>query len=213
MYLSLVPGMHADWGGTRDILHLTSPDLLQWTYQSTLKLSSNRVIDACVLRLPDGRWRMWYNNENDHKSIYYAESPDLYTWTDCAKAVGDQAGEGPKVFYWQDRYWMITDVWHGLAVYSSQDAATWQRQPENILQAPGTGPDDLVMGNHADVVVNNGRAYVFYFTHPGRQGPDGGKDTYEQRRSSIQVVELQYVDGKLTCDRNQPTRIDLRPVG
>src|SRR5689334_2440260 len=63
MYLSFVPGMHTDWSGTRDIVHLTSSDLLKWKYESTLKLSSDRVIDACVARMPSGTWRMWYNNE------------------------------------------------------------------------------------------------------------------------------------------------------
>ena len=36
---------------------------------------------------------------------------------------------------------------------------------------------------------------------------DANKDTYEQRRSSIQVVELELKDGWLTCDRDKPTRI------
>jgi uncharacterized protein with FMN-binding domain len=60
------------------------------------------------------------------------------------------------------------------------------------------------------VVVNGGRAYVFYFTHPGRR-PDAPKTDTEQRRSSIQVVELKYKDGQLTCDRNEPTHIRLTP--
>jgi uncharacterized protein (TIGR00730 family) len=37
---------------------------------------------------------MWYNNERDRKSIYYADSPDLDTWQDKGKAVDDQGGEG-----------------------------------------------------------------------------------------------------------------------
>jgi hypothetical protein len=67
------------------------------------------------------------------------------------------------------------------------------------------------MGGHADVVVSGERAYLFYFTHPGRQGADAMKDTYEQRRSSIQVVELHYRDGVLEADRNHPTFIALKP--
>ena len=48
-------------------------------------------------------WRMYYNNEVDGKSIYYADSPDLYRWTYSGKkAVGDKAGEGPKCF-WVER--------------------------------------------------------------------------------------------------------------
>ena len=69
MYLTYVPGIFRDWNHHRQILHLTSRNLIDWEYQSTLSLSSDRVIDACVIRLGDGRWRMWYNNERDGKSM------------------------------------------------------------------------------------------------------------------------------------------------
>lgn len=213
MYLTFVPGIFADWSHPRDILHLTSKDLLNWKYESTLKLSSNRVIDACVMRLPDGMWRMWYNNEVDHKSIYYADSPDLYRWQDRGKAVGERPGEGPKVFHWKSRYWMVVDVWQGLGIYSSDDCLMWKRQSENLLEEPGKGPDDKVKGSHPDIVVSGNRAFLFYFTHPGRQNNTPKDDLYEQRRSSIQVVELEYKDGRLTCDRNKPTYIRLLPTG
>jgi len=212
MYLTIVPGIFKDWNATRDIVHLTSRDLLKWKYETTLKLASDKVIDASVARLPDGTWRMWYNNERDKKSIYYADSPDLYRWQDRGKALG-QRGEGPKVFRWKGRHWMIIDVWQGLAVFSSDDLLKWTRQPKNILEAPGKGADDGVIGGHADVVVSGERAFLFYFTHPGRQGPRAKEDGYEQRRSSIQVVELEYKDGSITCDRDQPTRVRLRPPG
>lgn len=211
MYLTFVPGMHTDWSGTRDIIHLTSTNLLDWDYQSTLELASDRVIDACVYRMPDGTWRMWYNNERDRKSIYYAESDDLFTWRDHGQVVGDRSGEGPKVFHWRGWYWMVVDVWRGLGVYRSKDGTDWTRQPTNLLEAPGQGVDDQVKGGHADVVVSGDRAYLFYFTHPGRRGPDADKDTTEQRRSSIQVVELRYEDGWLDCDRDAPTYINLIP--
>jgi hypothetical protein len=151
---------------------------------------------------------MWYNNEVDRKSIYYADSPDLYDWKDKGKAVGAR-GEGPKVFHWKGYVWMVVDVWSGLSVYRSRDALRWQLQEGNLLEEPGNGPDDQVKGGHPDVVVSGGRAYLFYFTHPGRRGPDANKDTYEQRRSSIQVVELEFEDGRLMCDRDKPTRILL----
>jgi hypothetical protein len=210
MYLTIVPGIFKDWNATRDIVHLTSRDLLKWKYESTLKLASDKVIDASVVRRPDGSWRMWYNNERDRKSIYYADSPDLYTWRDRGKAVGER-GEGPKVFRWQGRYWMVIDVWRGLVLYSSDDLLNWTRRSKPILDTPGRGADDGVIGQHADVFVSDGRAYLFYFTHPGRQGPRAKEDGHEQRRSSIQVVELEYKDGEITCDRDKPTRIRLRP--
>ncbi len=212
MYLTFVPGIFANWNAPRDIIHLTSKDLLNWKYNSTLKLSSNKVIDACVLQLPDGTWRMWYNNEVDSKSIYYADSPDLYIWEDRGKAIGDRPGEGPKVFRWKGRYWMVVDVWNGLGVYVSDDCMKWTRQKDNLLEKPGKGPDDKVKGGHPDVVISNDRAFLFYFTHPGRREDAPRGDSYEQRRSSIQAVELEYEDGQLTCDRDKPTYILLHPV-
>lgn len=210
MYLTYFPGIFNDWNHPRNIIHLTSKDLVKWDVQSTLELANNKVIDACVFRMPNGIWRMWYNNERDNKSIYYADSKDLYNWTDKGKALGERPGEGPKVFSFKGKYWMVVDVWDGLGVYYSDDLLNWTRQEENLLQEPGTGNEDKVKGSHPDVVINNGRAYLFYFTHPGRR--EGGPRTpYEQARSSIQVVELEYQDGKLTCDRNKPTYIQLRP--
>jgi len=79
-----------------------------------------------------------------------------------------------------------------------------------LVEEPGKGPGDQVEGRHADVVVSDGRAYLFYFTHPGRAKP-GPDDSHEQRRSLIQVVELEYKDGQLACDRDKPTHILLKP--
>lgn len=211
MFLSYVPGIFTNWNAPRDIIHLTSNDLLRWKYQSTLKLASDRVIDACVIRLPDGTWRMWYKNERDHSWLYYADSPDLYTWTNRGVAINDQSGEGPKVFHWKNRYWMITDVWQGLGVYSSDDCQKWTRQKDNLLKEPGQSPTDRSKGQHADVVVSGDRAFLFYFVHQG--GRDGDpNDPYAQRRSVIQVVELEYKNGELTCDRDKPTYILLQPT-
>ena len=211
MYLSYVPGIFTNWSHPRHIIHLTSKDLIHWKYESTLKLASDKVIDACIFRLPDGTWRMWYNNETDAKSIYYADSEDLYNWIDKGKAVWDQKGEGPNVFKWKDKYWMLTDMWHGLALYESGNLTSWNRIQGNLLEEPGEGKDDGAIGQHPDVVVNNGRAYLFYFTHPGRVDSIPDDNWYEKRRSSIQVVELEYKDDRITCDRDKPTYIDLQP--
>ncbi|MBK1878343.1 family 43 glycosylhydrolase [Pelagicoccus mobilis] len=211
MYLTFVPGIFNDWAHPRNILHLTSKDLKNWVYQSTLELENEKIIDACVYQLNASTWRMWYNNELDGKSVYYADSQDLYNWEIKGKAVGDKSGEGPKVFQWKGYYWMVTDVWEGLGVYRSDDALNWKRQlGKNLLQTPGNGEDDRVTGGHPDVLVQGDKAYLFYFTHPGRSKPEQ-ENEYELRRSSIQVVELQYSDGELFVDRNQPTLMKLDP--
>ena len=210
MFLTVVPGVFEDWKHPRHIVHLTSADLRTWRNAQPVKLASEKVIDAAVARVPGGGWRMWYNNEADHKSIYSADSADLISWTDHGRVVADQGGEGPKVFQWRGAWWMITDVWRGLAVYRSADARTWKRQSGNLLETPGQGVDDQVMGGHADVVVSGDRAFLFYFTHPGRRGPDAKKDDVEQRRSAIQVTELFQSGDTLRAERDTPTRVLLR---
>ena len=104
---------------------------------------------------------------------------------------------------------MAVDNWSGIGIYSIEDFINWKRQEKNILQKPGTGEDDRVIGGHPDVVVNGGRAYIFYFTHPGRTDENKGKNVYQTRRSSIQVAELEYVDGAIVCDRDKPVQIHL----
>lgn len=210
MYLTIVPGIFNDWYHPRSIIHLTSTNLMDWKFESELKLASERCIDASVFRLPNGTWRMFYNNENDGKSIYYADSKDLYNWTDSGMKIIKDRGEGPKVFVWKGKKWMVTDSWKGLNIYSTEDFLNWKRQEKNILQTPGTGEDDKVIGGHPDVIVNGDKAYIFYFTHPGRTPENKGVDSYETKRSSIQVAELQYINGEIICNRDEPVQINLK---
>ncbi len=206
MYLTYVPGVFTDWRHPRDIVHLTSKDLVNWKFESKLKLASERVIDACIMQLPGGGWRMWYNNEIDKKSIYYADSPDLYNWTDKGKAVGDRGGEGPKVFQWKDYYWMVVDNWAGLGVYRSKDLLSWEKQEKRILETPGTGEGDKEIGQHPDVQVHNGRAYIYYFVHPYKSGTDD----FLKRQSLIQVAELKFENGWIGCNRDEPAMVNMR---
>ncbi len=138
MYLTYVPGTFSDWNHPRVIVHLTSNDLINWNYQSTLKLVNEKVIDASVYKVNDTLWRMWYNNEPDGKSIYYAESKDLYNWVDKGKAIAAR-GEGPKVFYWQQQYFMIIDAWKGMEVYSSKDLHNWKNKPHEYWNSLAKG--------------------------------------------------------------------------
>jgi hypothetical protein len=215
LYIAVVPGIFEDWEHPRTIVHLTSRDLRTWRHAQALKLASDRVIDPCVHRLPDGTWRMWYNNERDHKSMYFADSRDLAEWTDRGRAddVSRRPGEGPYVFAWKGHGWMLVDLWKGLGVYRTDDFLHWQSQPTDLLAVPGHGPDDAVNGGHPGVVVSGGRAYCFYFTHPGRAGTISPRDQnlLSLRRSSIQVVELHEKAGQLSCDRDTPTQIRLLP--
>jgi len=209
MYLTYVPGIFSNWNHPRNIIHLTSTDLRNWKYESVLKLTNDKVIDASVFRLPDGSWRLWYNNETDGKSIYYADSKDLFSWEDKGKAIAAN-GEGPKIFRWKDHYWMIVDVWKGMDVYQSDDLLNWKRNAR-ILEEPGKGKDDGAIGGHCDVVVNDGKAWVFYFTHPGRVKTNPApSESVAARRSVIQVAELQLNKGVVSCDRDQAAYIRLQ---
>nr|WP_320060160.1 GDSL-type esterase/lipase family protein [uncultured Bacteroides sp.] len=210
MFLTIVPGTFTDWGHEREIIHLTSTNLIDWVFQSKVQLASDKVIDAGLVKAPNGLWRMYYNNERDNKSIYYSESRDLVNWQNYGKVIGDRRGEGPKVFQWMGKYFMIVDNWDGLGVYSSGDMENWTRQSKNILQGGGNGPDDETQGQHADVIVNNGRAYIFYFTHPGRIGAAAKTDTLDTRRSTLQVAELKYNNGEISCDRDKLVYMNLK---
>lgn len=209
MYLSIVPGIYNDWNAARDIIHLTSSNLRKWKFESKLNLDSDRVIDANVIRLPDGSWRMWYKNERaKNGSLYYADSSDLYHWIAKGNAIPGVAGEGAKIFRWRNVYWMMVDVWNGLAVFRSQDCLDWKRQRDNILKEPGMIATDRSKGGHADVVVNGDDAYLFYFVHQDNQDAAGQHPEYK-RRSVIQVAELKLANGVITCDRNQPVAMKL----
>lgn len=204
MYVSYVQGIPSDWECDRKILYYSSDDLWNWKFESEIKLSSNRVIDACLFQLPDSTWKMWYKDEVHNSHTYSATSSDLYHWKVSGAEITDCQHEGPNVFSFQNHYWMITDPWEGLGVYRSEDCSTWSRCP-NILNVPGDRADDNVMAAHADVLVRGEHAYIYYFTHPERREGRTEADTgmYQWNRSAIQVAELKEENGILTCDRNR----------
>ena len=149
---------------------------------------------------------MWYKDEKRGSLTFTAISDDLTNWklTNTNEG-GENAHEGPVVFKWKEQYWMLTDMWNGLDVYSSSDTKKWEHN-NTILDSPGLRPDDIVMGRHADVVVTKDKAYVVYFTHPGRiyiQGEEQYEESYRYRRTSLQIAELEVKDGKMICNRDK----------
>ncbi|MBO6173129.1 MAG: family 43 glycosylhydrolase [Bacteroidales bacterium] len=206
MFLSYVPGIFKDWWHPRDIVHLTSQDGINWHKQSVLALSDNRVIDACIFPLPEGGWRLWYNDENDGKSIYYADSQDLYDWEDKGKAYSIVVeGEGPNVFALNGRYYMIVDEWKGLSVFYSEDLENWTKQEGRYLI---DGKDGQRRGNHADVEVVDGHAYMFYFSDVYENDPETGERLF--KGNAVHVAELIPDElGSLHCDTSRPSLINL----
>jgi len=219
MYLSYVPGIFDNWNHPRDIVHLTSKDGINWESQSVLKLGSRKVIDAGVIQLPNGLWRLWYKNEGLDNEIWYAESEDLYNWADKGEVeLGGLHGEGANVIYWHNKYYMIVDEWKGLSVFSSDDALNWTKQEEYLIagipveqeETANANTDqrrrvrmkDGTRGNHADIQLANEHAYMFYFSNiPAEKN---------MRGSAVYVQELIFnQDGTISCDPLAPCYINL----
>jgi hypothetical protein len=217
LFVTIVPGVHVDWSGSRFIDHYVAADLGsgalgRWTRVGRLPLTSDRCIDPSLFRKPGGGWRLWYKDEAHGSATLAVDSDDLATWAPAADpGVSKLYGEAPKVFALGGFHWLLKDPDSGLDVYRSQDLAEWTYQGK-ILDTPGTRLDDGSIGKHADVVVAGDRAMIVYFTHPyGQDFPmRDGVMPYPARRSSIQCAELRVVDGVLTCDRNAPVTLRLR---
>lgn len=200
VYVSYVKGVPADWGHQRFIMHYSGTDLWELKYESTLELSSDKCIDACVHKMPNGKYGLWYKDERHGSHTYMVESEDLYTWNNPKPVIEVFNHEGPNVFYWKDRYFMIVDRWKGQGVFVSEDCENWT-QLDDILAVSGEEADDFGNGLHADVLVQGEEAYVVYFTHPGRKM--GETVPYELQRSSIQMRKLGFDGKNIICDRNE----------
>lgn len=215
MWLTVVPGVFHRWNepaATARIVHLTSKDLKAWSCGETLDLGSDRVIDASVAKV-GGRYRLWYKDERKGARIVAVESPDLVHWKPAGdKPVVDMAAEGPKVFRWKGSWWMVADAWKGLIVLRSDDAKTWTLQPTRLLEQPGIQATDTAKGQHPDVVVSGGRAFLYYFVHQSNE-PQAKTDPYYGQRTVIQVAELKAADGILSVDREAPVEQGLVPPG
>lgn len=205
MYCSYVRGIPTDWGWERHIVHYVSDDLWTWKFCGIMPLSSDKVIDACVFEIEDGLYKMWYKNERGGSHTDAAVSRDLYNWESVGSEITDCSHEGPNVFRFCGVNWMITDTWHGQAVYSSPDFTHWTRQDGNLLTGNGKRPFDYGVGLHADVLVRGDRAYIVYFTHPYRSTADVTSPIENKTldlRTVVEIAELMYDGERLYCDRD-----------
>ena len=217
MFLSYVEGAPDHFDNVeRHIYHLTSPDLQRWSRHNRLELSSNNVIDACVYLCPDGRYRLWYKDERQGSATWAARSRHLMTW-DVEGVIIPGAPkaaphEGPNVFELGGYYWMIVDEWRGQAVYRSSNCEDWVRQGL-VLDQPGADPMDRCFARHADVVVQEGWAALYYFTHP--EWDEAAKPqpiTPAERRTTIHVAKIWVENGLLLADRDAPLTPLLPPT-
>lgn len=203
LFVTYIRGVYTEWGGEKNIFHYESYNLQDWSFVNNI--GTKGCIDPYVFQLENGQWKMWYKDEKRGSLTFTATSDDLINWNHSeTNEGGEYPHEGPIIFKWNEKFWMITDMWKGLNVYSSLDAENWDYN-STILNQPGLRPDDNVNGRHADVIISKGRAFIIYFTHPGRiydQNKEIYEESYRYRRSSIQIAELELEKGKIVCLRD-----------
>lgn len=209
MYVTYIKGVRSDWGGESRLAYYTSRDLWNWKFHKFIDVGMKNIIDGSVMQMPDKKtWRMWYRG--DHGWTRVSESKDLLNWKLIDEpAIKGDPHEGPNVFEFSGYYWMLTDEWSGMRVYKSSDLLQWEKQG-NILDKPGIRKDDNITGAHGDAFVAGDKAFIVYFTHPGRKSHSeaslnkSGNLSYEEKRSSLQVAELICENGTLVCKRDEP---------
>ncbi len=177
MFVTYIDGVYSEWAGEASIEQYISPDLLEWRRVGRVEIESSRVIDPCLYPLPSGGWRMWFKDERRGSRTCYCDTEDFLSWRYGGFATDGTPQEGPNVFALGGYFWLVADVWDGLAVYRSDDLVSFTRQEGNIL--PGAA-------SHADVFCEGGTARLVYFTYP-----EGG------RRSAVCECELTVEDGAL----------------
>lgn len=218
MYVTYIRGIPSKWGKTcKDgIAHFTSENLWDWGFEAFVSNVGESIIDACIHKMPDGKYRMWYRDTSKDCATWAMDSEDLYTWETPFEVINDEKAEGPNVFFYKGYYWLVTDplgVRHGLAVYRSSDLTNWEKK-DYILNDISTRPLDNSPGRHPDIYADSNNAYIFYFTQPYKdytQKIDFNEiANIDYARCVIQVARLDVIDGKLVCDRNEDFEIMLR---
>ena len=213
MFVSYITGIPTNWEWPRHILHYTADNMWEWKFEGIVPLSSERCIDACVFKVGD-KYKMWYKDEDHESHSYAAESADLYHWTVLGDEISYNHHEGPNAFSFGGKNWMITDEWDGLGVYETADFRTFTRNGV-ILKEGGKRRLDGAKGHHADVLVNGGNAYIFYFCSAWNLSD--GELSFETLPASerghhvVQVAKLSVKEGKLCCDRDEEFELRLAP--
>lgn len=192
MFVTYVDGIYTKWEGKRFIKHFTSTDGVNFKFADTLKLSSDRCIDAMVYPV-DNTWYLVYKDEAHGSRIYSASSKDLVTWTDAKEITTEGSQEAPWVMKWKDNWWLITDSTRnpGLRAYKSPNGIDTWTFSNAFLADPGRRTEDQRPGAHPAIIVQGDRAFIYYFT-------DGRKTDV------IQLAELELTpDGKITANRDK----------
>jgi hypothetical protein len=190
MYLSYVRGRPGT-AVQSSIEHYTSCDLINWKHESKLPAPYTSIIDPCVFRLEDGKYAMWFKNQNRRSvtSVFYSD--DLYNWSFGREDIGiGGRKEAPNVFYWNGQYNMILDFDKRLTLFTSKDGYNWSDEPTDIG------------GQHGDVVNQNGKAILVYFAE--------NYNSTQGNKTALYINELLIKEnGTVWCDHTAHFNVKL----
>jgi hypothetical protein len=205
------------WGGPGKIVHYEAPlsdPINGWKKVGIMHGDDLNTIDATVYRNEE-TFYLWFKGKKAGTSkneLYKLASSDLYSWEEKGftksdvfneSVTGSGFEEAPYIFRWKDKMWMITDPHMGLFVYSSEDGEDWKFQG-TILKEAGSRNLDNSIARHCSAAVVGERAFIFYHVEPWRlyDSIPIYKQALENRRSVLQMAELKWIDGKISCDRD-----------
>lgn len=214
-----------DWGGPPVIVHYKAPEsnpIMGWQKVGIIHSETLTTIDATVYQ-KEGAFHVWFKGRElkaNKNELYHKVTRDFKTWTDEGfsksdvfneSVTGYSFEEAPYIFKWKGLDWLITDTHDGLLVYNSINSDHWHYQGK-VLKESGTRAMDSSRARHCSVMVKDGRAFIFYHVEPWRlykeDYPKGkyisvNKQPIKNRLSVLQMAELEYEDGQITCDRNK----------
>lgn len=214
MFVTYKDNARPPWGGKGSIRHYSAPmddPIASWKLEGIPDFPQPDPIDASLI-VAGSSIRAYYRVGNNG-GIHWSESSNLLTWKHHGRCGGDvnKPGvgyqEAPYVFRFKGAYWMLTDPHSGLNVYRSGDGQSWEAKGK-ILADGGDSESDRTHGRHASVLVRDDRAFLFYHVEPWRPYPSPPPEqrTVRQKMSFLQMVELQTLEDRLVCDRDQPVQ-------
>lgn len=214
------------WGGPGKIVHYKTPldnPVDGWLKVGDMHDSTINALDATVYRKEE-LFHVWFKGKKTgaaKNELYHMVSSDMKNWENAgfsksdvfnAEVTGSDFEEAPYIFQWKNNYWLLTDPHNGFFVYKSTDGEDWKFQG-TILKEGGDRKLDGSMARHCSVAVKDERAFIVYHVEPWRRydlEKKKGNDRipiYKQpvlnRRSVLQMAELEFLNGQLVCNRNK----------
>jgi len=215
--------LRGPFGGPGIIHHYEAPlddPVNGWTLVGAMTDTTMRALDPTVRKI-DGLFYLWFKAKkkaSPQYGLFLMVSKDMIHWEDKGfnqsdvfnkSVTGSSFEEAPYVFRWKGWFWLITDPHRGLFEYRSKDANHWKFQG-TILRKGGTRKLDNSMGRHCSVEIVDDRAFIVYHVEPWREYFSSTpiyRQPFKNRETALQMAELKYKDGEITCDRNAQIRV------